>query len=227
MSTGLFKAYLGVEKNSVTRKENDFYPTPPIATYTLLRELNLPKETIIVEPCAGEGWISKECMANGYDVISSDLHSYKTLDKIDVKYGIDFLELPKIPEASVLITNPPYARKMPISMVKKALEDGYDIVAFYLRITFLEGITRHNFMRNSGLSEIYTFSDRINNSGKFKHDLINKQIGGMIFYAWFVWRKNHIGPIILKPVLAREHMNEWIQNNFLYYEEPILNGIKS
>lgn len=85
------------------RRQSDLYPTPPEATVALLRFLNLPKNTTIWEPAAGEGDMVKAIRAFGYG------SSFGT----DVSEGFDFLS-PDIFKRLLtgfdwIITNPPFS----------------------------------------------------------------------------------------------------------------------
>lgn len=85
------------------RRQSDLYPTPPEATVALLRFLNLPKNTTIWEPAAGEGDMVKAIRACGYG------SSFGT----DVSEGFDFLS-PDIFKRILtgfdwIITNPPFS----------------------------------------------------------------------------------------------------------------------
>lgn len=85
------------------RRQSDLYPTPPEATVALLRFLNLPKNTTIWEPAAGEGDMVKAIRACGYG------SSFGT----DVSEGFDFLS-PDIFKRLLtgfdwIITNPPFS----------------------------------------------------------------------------------------------------------------------
>ena len=50
MATNLTDIYTGVKKDDANRRQNDFYPTPPLATFVLGKYCKPPKN--IVEPCA-------------------------------------------------------------------------------------------------------------------------------------------------------------------------------
>jgi hypothetical protein len=68
------------------------------------------------EPACGTGWISKELMAAGYEVVSTDLVEYG--------YGTggrDFLAETR-PLAKHIVTNPPYGRGLADAFVKHALK---------------------------------------------------------------------------------------------------------
>lgn len=62
------------------RRQSDLYPTPPDVTVALLRFLNLPKETTIWEPAAGDGDMAKAMRDCGMIV-----------DETDIRSGQDFL----------------------------------------------------------------------------------------------------------------------------------------
>lgn len=79
------------------RRQSDLYPTPPEATVALLQFLNLPKNTIIWEPAAGEGDMS--------DVLQTYFETVYTTDILD---GTDFLKS-SIDAADWIITNPPFS----------------------------------------------------------------------------------------------------------------------
>ena len=190
MASNLKDIYVGVHKTDENRRKNDFYPTPPLATYVLQKYVNLPR--VIVEPCAGRGNISIELLRHGYDVRSYDLHEYdNSLCAITV--GQDFMTLQKPSDAQGLVTNPPYHQDLPRKIAEKAVNEYY-FVAMFVRLTFLEGKKRKNLFTNHTPSDIIFMSDRVK-FGTEHIEPINKndQIGGMIAYCWVVWNKeaNH------------------------------------
>lgn len=80
------------------RRSGDFYPTPPEVTVALMDFLNLPSNTIIWEPAAGEGDMAGVLMTFCDEVYATDI--------ID---GTDFLQS-SIDDADWIITNPPFSR---------------------------------------------------------------------------------------------------------------------
>lgn len=85
------------------RRQSDLYPTPPEVTVALLQFLNLPKNTTIWEPAAGEGDMLYAIRACGYG------SSFGT----DVSEGFDFLS-PDVFKRLLtgfdwIITNPPFS----------------------------------------------------------------------------------------------------------------------
>ena len=94
--------------------ENDFYATHPESVQLFLKkckERNFKLPNKIWECAVGQGHIAKELVAEGYDVLGTDL--------VDRGYGegnIDFLQLNKEnlrdewkPYLKCIFTNPPYA----------------------------------------------------------------------------------------------------------------------
>ncbi len=85
------------------RRQSDLYPTPPEVTVALLQFLNLPKNTTIWEPAAGEGDMLETIRACGYG------RSFGT----DISEGFDFLS-PDVFKRLLtgfdwIITNPPFS----------------------------------------------------------------------------------------------------------------------
>lgn len=78
------------------RRQSDFYPTPPEVTVALLQFLNLPKNTTIWEPAAGEG-----------DMAGVLQNYFETVYTTDILDGTDFLKS-SIDAADWIITNPPF-----------------------------------------------------------------------------------------------------------------------
>jgi len=222
MAKGLSDIYVGVNKSDPNRRDNDFYPTPPIATYVLHKYFDLPKN--IMEPCAGRGNISVELERCGYNVTSFDLHKYDNL-LTKVSDGQDFMSLSRQPGIEAVVTNPPYHKDLPRKMAEKSVSE-YPVTAMFLRLTFLEGKKRKKLFTNSKPSDIIILSDRV----KFEKNIIEPiekkdQIGGMISYAWFIWdkRRDNVNTR-LQWVTLEDEYDEW-NNHFLAYKRQYLNNL--
>jgi hypothetical protein len=163
------------------RPEHDFYPTPLIATYSLLdREVF---EGTVWECACGDGAISK-ILEKEHDVISTDLIYRGYGDG-----GIDFLKTDR--KASNIITNPPY--KYATEFAEHALKSTDKKVALLLKVQFLEGIKRYDFFKNSPLKKVYVFSRRIH----FSRNGEKLSNHSMMCFSWFVWEHGYEGePII-------------------------------
>lgn len=126
---------LGASSHSNTeRQSEDYYATPSIAVEKLLEKEKF--SFFILEPCCGEGHISKILKEHGYSVWSSDL--------IDRGYGDEFGDFLVMNDSNArdIITNPPYA--LAYDFVEHALDISEDDVkvAMLLKIQFLEGKKR-------------------------------------------------------------------------------------
>jgi hypothetical protein len=209
VAKNLTDIYVGVKKDDPDRKENDFYPTPPLATYILCKYVRPPKN--VVEPCAGRGNISIELQRNGHNVKSFDLNKYDN-SLVDIETGIDVLALERPNGYEGLITNPPYHKDLPRKITEKALSE-YPYVAMFVRLTFLEGKKRKNLFTKYPPSDIIFLSDRIN-FGSGLVEPINKthQLGGMIAYMWIVWDRrssNFDRSTKLHWALLEDEYDEW------------------
>lgn len=162
---------VGYGKNRI---KDDFYPTPTIATLSLLE-----RETFVGdvwEPACGDGAISKLLKEKGYNVYSTDL--------VDRGYGDDhFNFLTSMKQADNIITNPPF--NISTKFTLHALNCSRRKVAIFQKLSFLEGTQRKQqiFSLNM-LEKVYVFSKRL---GFGEHK------GGMLAFAWFVFNKEYSG----------------------------------
>ena len=183
MSTGSV-AYVRGSIPSPDRHPDDFYPTPPMGTRALLAVERFSGP--IWEPACGEGDLSRELEAAGYEVISTDL--------IDRGYGEarrDFL-MEWQAQAPNIITNPPF--KLAEEFVRHALSLSTGKVAMLCRLAWLEGKQRRALFENTPLARVWVFAGRL---GFDRGKLAKEGQGGMIAFAWFVWEHGHKGPPVL------------------------------
>lgn len=186
-SPTLTDIYFKVKKDDPNRRENDFYPTPPLATYVLCKYVKPP--TYLIEPCAGRGNISVELERNGHRVASYDLNEYDN-PLTEIKTGVDALELKTSKMFTGIVTNPPYHKNLPHKLAEKFIEE-YDYVAMFLRLTFLEGKKRKKLFTKYKPCDIIFLSDRVRFAeGHIEPIELKDQVGGMMAYMWIVWRKN-------------------------------------
>lgn len=210
MASSLSDIYSGVKKKDPKRRTNDFYPTPPLATYVLHKYFNLPNK--IIEPCAGRGNISIELERHGYKVRSFDLNSYNNL-LVPVITNQDALTLPKQEGYNAVVTNPPYHMDLPRKIAEKYSSE-YSVTAMFLRLTFLEGKKRKKLFTKHAPSDIIFISDRV----KFANNIVepiekSDQIGGMISYAWFIWdNRTKNTNTNLQWICLEDEYEEWRKN---------------
>jgi hypothetical protein len=94
-------------ESKYARKALDAYWTEPWVTEWLLSYgLKVPEGSVIWEPAAGVGHISKVLLAHGFDVLSTDVfnHGWDGLTGLQ-----DFLTVEEVdPTIQCIFTNPPY-----------------------------------------------------------------------------------------------------------------------
>lgn len=183
---GVFSV-IGASNHSLTeRQAEDYYATDPVAV-----EMLLEKETFshkILEPCAGQGHISKVLEAHGYEVESRDL-----IDRGYGKGGMDFLKCTDKDLPISIISNPPYRYAQ--EFVEKGLEvvaEGHKC-AWFLKLTFLEGKERRKMFESTPPKIVYVSSSRLT-CGKNGVEWMPSCIA----YAWYIFEKGFKGDPIIK-----------------------------
>lgn len=166
------------------REENDYYATPPTCTEALLEKENFTGT--VLEPCCGEGHISKVLKDNGLDVDSNDM--------INRGYGETFKDFLKedFEKHDNIITNPPF--KYAQEFIEKSLSLANSKVAIFAKLQLLEGVKRREMFKNAPLKYIYVFSKR---QTPWKNgEQLNpqgKKWASTICFAWFVFEKGYKG----------------------------------
>ena len=226
MNTTLSKAY-HINKNSDERKENDYYPTPPIATYTLIKEYDIPKT--LLEPAAGRGWISHELKHNGFEVYSSDLFGYNN-PLVEMKTGIDFLQTKKDDRVEAVITNPPFKNRLAEKFVRHSI-NLYDTSFILCRTTFMESLGRYDLFKETPPTEILVFANRINCDENAMFS-VDKQLSGMVSYAWFIWDKRKDYTNKIRWINSKDHLESFLLTHPYEYakfkvDSPYINNSSS
>jgi hypothetical protein len=195
-----------IDKNSDERKGNDYYPTPPIATEALIHHYKEIIPDNIWEPCCGRGWMSKVLLEAGYSVKSSDLFKYENLLIPNAEWYKDFLteEFPNDIEG--IITNPPYMKNFTEKLIEKSLKH-VKFVAVLQRLFFLESAKRYELFCQTR-PDVLVFSGRVNFQEEF-YNQREKQMGGMMAFAWFIWHENCNGNI------------EWVNPKFTFTDKTL------
>ena len=164
------------------RADKDYYATEPAATDWLCRIE--PFAGPILEPSCGEGHISRQLMAHGYEVVSRDL--------VDRGFGdvADFLSDDNTEWGGDIVTNPPYAFAQ--EFVEKALAiipEGRK-VAMFLKLTFLEGKRRASLFDFTPPIRVWVSHARFKcaRNGDFDGSPTSATA-----YGWFVWEKGYMG----------------------------------
>ena len=173
---------------SYDREQHDYYATEPKAVRLFLEQINL--EGPVWECACGEGHLSEEMKAMGFDVYSSDL--------IARGYGEvkDFLCLSNKEQTDRhIITNPPY------KFANEFMVKGYNLLkpgnklCLFLPIRYLEGKARKILFAKYPPKEIWVSSGRLICAMNGRFEQIT---GSAASYSWFVWEKDYAGPTTLK-----------------------------
>jgi hypothetical protein len=135
----------------------------------------------ILEPCCGEGDMTRVLVEHGYKVQSSDIH--------DRGYGKvrDFFDITE--RHANLVTNPPFNLAEPL--LEHALKIVDRKVCLLLRLAFAESKRRYEkFYRDNPPQKVLVFSERLSMYPKGSPVMG----GGTTSYAWFCWSRRHTGP---------------------------------
>ncbi len=160
----------------------DFYPTPAWGTKALLYEVSF--EGHILEPCCGDGAMSKVLGDHGYVVYSSDI-----VDRGGPGIVQDFFEINVAYDN--IVTNPPF--NIAEDILEHALYLTKHKVCLLLRTAFLESKRRwEKFYKSNPPSLVLVFSERLSMYPKG----YPVKGGGTTSYAWFVWDKSGTDTII-------------------------------
>jgi hypothetical protein len=124
-------------RHAYAEKNEDAYFTPPEAVIPLLHLERQYLPRTLLEPCAGDGAISRLLERAGYDVTTVDIKDYGLPG---CRIG-NYLKLAPPPGIEGVVTNPPYIRAR--QFLEKTLADGARYVAFLVRTNFIfEGAGR-------------------------------------------------------------------------------------
>lgn len=162
------------------RSPFDFYRTPEWATKALLDVEDFEGE--VLEPCCGDGAISKLLEEAGYEVVSSDLRRDA---EVYGEKGVDVLSLD---HANNVVTNPPYA--IDEKVVEHCLSIATGKVAMLLRLGFLESQGRAELFERYPVARVYVFKKRVIFEAGFK----GLPKVGREAHAWLVWDRDQDGP---------------------------------
>lgn len=181
------------------RVKNDAYFTPPAlasaAVGWLERDGYLWPRIHALEPSAGRGsWINAMARLQPTTMHALDIDPARTLELEALRCRpmlgdfetFDFDECGEpLDRYEAIIGNPPYNRAEAHVRRALALRDRFGVVAFLLRLAFLESQERVPFWREHPASKIYVLSERPSFSGGSTDNAA---------YGVFVWCTWHRGP---------------------------------
>lgn len=171
----------------------DLYETPSVAVEALLRVERLPHG--IWEPCAGRGAIANMLRARGHAVICSDIENYG----FRLHFQRDFFSETAMPAGcEAIVTNPPF--RSGGRFVAHAL-DLSAIVIVLLRLAFLESERRSHILDGGKLARLHVFKNR--SPMMHRDGWAGRRATSAIPFAWFVFERNHNGPISVDRISWR------------------------
>jgi len=179
----VFTPLAATSHSNKQRQEEDYYATDPTAIDDLIEKEDISDR--IWEPACGQGHLSKRLEKHGKDVYSTD--------KINRGFGDEFFDFlnSDIEWSGDIVTNPPY--KQAKEFVKKSLdsvEEGQK-VAFFMKLTFLEGKSRADFLEQNPPRRVWVYSYRKTVAKDGDEEEFEKS--SAVCYAWFVWEKGYEG----------------------------------
>lgn len=179
---------MGASNHSpLERVFRDYYATDPATIDALFGKEDFSER--IWEPACGEGHLSKRMSLYGKKVRESDIENRMNNEILD------FLTCKEAWDGDI-ITNPPYSKAK--EFVEKSLElvgDG-NKVAMFLKISFLEGITRRKLFDEQPPRVVYVFSKR--QKCARNGDFSTYHTNSCMAFAWFVWEKGFKGSTVVK-----------------------------
>jgi hypothetical protein len=180
-------ASMGNARGRLRDRGDDVFETPPAPVEALLSVETLPAH--VWEPCCGSGRIAKVLTRHGHRVTASDLRGDR----------IDFLMEWRAPDGvEAVVTNPPY--KLAADFVRDGLALT-PMVVMLLRLNFLESAARSDLIDGGRQARVHVFADllpRIHRQG-WQGPLSSSTAA----FAWFVWLREHAGPIVLDRITSR------------------------
>ncbi|MEL7513653.1 MAG: SAM-dependent DNA methyltransferase [Pseudomonadota bacterium] len=176
--------------------ELDYYPTPPWATRALIEALRARGLLIgksVWEPACGEGYMARP-LAEAFETVrATDIFDYSAAfpeqDGI-VDFLLDWPDPDAPPASDWIFTNPPFNRSL--EFAELALRRARLGVAFFVKVQWLEGITRHRriFSRHTPRLILH-FAERV----PLVKARMDPEARTNQAYIWIVWIKRPLAEL--------------------------------
>lgn len=171
------------------RRELDAYNTPDEVAERLVRALWFERGAVVLEPHAGGGAFVRALRQRDVIVYANDIAETGGASWIDparCSLG-DFLDLQigqfeLIRALDWIVGNPPFTDAE--AHIRHALTLAPN-VAFLLRLAMLESARRRALWAETPLADVFVLPERPSFTGGTTDSAA---------YAWFVWRRGHVGP---------------------------------
>lgn len=170
------------------RQANDYYASQPEVINALLKVKSFDNN--IWEPACGGMHLSNRLKELGYNVFSTDLIRHST----SMDNELDFLShhAEKYAGQYDIITNPPYRHAQ--EFCEQAISLAKRNVAMLLKVQFLEGLRRQELFKVAPPTYVAVFIRRIQCAKNGDWDALKSSSPST--YAWFIWDKEKLNPII-------------------------------
>jgi hypothetical protein len=161
------------------RKPLDAYQTPAWQTRVLLQHVYISLDESIIEPCCGDGSITRVLQAeHDHLVDTNDIDPRVEADAHINAAGDALYEWAE--EVDWVITNPPYTMPRCLIIVQHAVKNARVGVAMLLRLSFLEPTqARGAWLAQHPLTQMIVLP-RTSYTGNGKTDSVTT--------AWMIWR---------------------------------------
>lgn len=174
---------MGREKMGVAseRANLDFYATNPKDVVEIMNLLNIDKGNRILDPCAGNGHISKTLETLGYEVTTNDIIKRN----IELDFTVDFLKEDIIGAYDLVVVNPPF--KYAKEFILKSLEYAPKVLVI-AKLDLLESMVRKE-LNNKYLEKIFVHSKRAKFAKNGEQEFFDKGSSSMST-GWFIYNRN-------------------------------------
>lgn len=185
------------------RASKDFYATEPRCARELIGVY--PSIRNIWECACGNGHLAEEFRALGLLGRTSDIEVREyPCEQVDFLL-VDFL-LEDGHWDGWIVTNPPYNQAL--EFAEKSIKLASEGVALFLKLTFLEGLSRYKFFQETPPTFVYVYSSRraCAPNGVFG------EASSAACYAWFIWDKKILKQeSVLREPAKQEPVIRWIK----------------
>jgi hypothetical protein len=199
------------------RRDADFYETPTWCTEALFTHLDIPRDAVVVEPCAGFGAISSVIKEHNPDckLIQQELIQFRQRNvglgrwipientKLqqygDVTFGDFLLDLNVDTTVEYVITNPPFSLAQEFVFTCRKKYPNAEIIML-LPFSFLGSAKRYRWWTQNPPNKFSILSDRpsFTNDGKTDSSV----------YAWYHWFDNANRELFHAPEFLKKG-DEW------------------
>ncbi len=188
------------KKETAEREKDEFYPTPPEPTQSLLyyEHERLKDFGAIWEPACGDGAMMREITAAGFSCVGSDL-----VDRGCGAEIVDFFTM-KMAPCKAIITNPPYNLVNTRDGNGRWIWHALDV----LKVEYMALLLNWSWPGAGGTSRLWAERQPARvYLMRWKIDFTGEGAPPML-HGWFVWDRKHVGPcqlLMMDRVDGRQH----------------------